>query len=188
MQQKYVYCNPFAAVGGSPLFAMQLARTRKYGVELGCIHSAAALAAYIYESKFSFRLRLGCYSLPFPVRLVCPILHLNRHGWKWALPPGARRRPFGLSRFNHYHISTYLPIFQSPLRLSAWCLGWGRPRGVAYSAAASRGSPGCYDTVMKPLIHTALVAFLLLYSLPRTSLCFAPRRRQRYVFPLGIVQ
>ena len=131
MQQKYVYLQPVCRCGRVAPLCNAAGRTRKYGVELGCIHSAAALAAYIYESKFSFRLRLGCYSLPFPVRLVCPILHLNRHGWKRTLPPGAHRRPFGLSRFNHYHISTYLPIFQRSLRPAAWCLGWGRPRGVA---------------------------------------------------------
>ena len=117
---------------------------------------------YRDESKVSIRLRLGCSVLPFPVRLVCPILLFNRRGWVWALQPpcAVDRLPCGRS-INHYLISTYLPIFQSSLCLAAGCLGWGRPRGVAYSAAALCGSPGCNDTIMKPQSHRT-VAFMVL--------------------------
>lgn len=140
---------------------------------------------YRDESNVSIRLRLGCSLLPFPVRLVCPILLFNRRGWVWALQPpcAVDRLPCGRS-INHYLISTYLPIFQSSLRLAAGCLGWGRPRGVAYSAAALCGSPGCNDTIMKP-DHTAL---LLLWFCQGWLLVLTPRRRQLYVFALGILQ
>ena len=161
--QKYVYCNPLAPW---PVLT-------NHG------------AVYMDESKVSIRLRLGYYTLPFPVRLVCPILRINRRGWVWALQPpcAVDRLPCGRS-INHYLISTYLPIFQSSLCLAAGCLGWGRPRGVAYSAAALCGSPGCNDTIMKPQSHRTVASM----GSCSPSFCFAPRRRQRYVFAPGILQ
>lgn len=44
------------------------------------------------------------------------------------------------------------------LYLAAGCLGWGCPRGVAYSAAALCGSPGCNDTIMKPQSHRTVAS------------------------------
>ena len=146
---------------------------------------------YRDESKVSIRLRLGCSLLPFPVRLVCPILLFNRRGWVRALQPpcAVDRLPCGRS-INHYLISTYLPIFQSSLRLAAGCQGWGCPRRCGLQCCRPLAAPlACNDTIMKPN-HTALLlhADLSLAGFPRLLLCLTPRRRQLYVFAPGILQ
>ena len=175
-------------MGGSPLFAMQLA------VHESTAWNLAASTARRLSPPISMKVNFHsvCASVATRCRFPCA-LYAQSYILTGTAGSGHyhQARAVGLSASLASTIILFQPIIQYVKVRFAFRLGaWGGVAPVVWLKVLPLpcGSPGCYDTVMKPLIHTALVAFLLLYSLPRTSLCLAPRRRQRYVFPLGIVQ
>ena len=130
---------------------------------------------YRDESNFSIRLRLGCSVLPFPVRLVCPILLFNRRGWVWALQPpcAVDRLPCGLIQpLSYFYLCSNISKVSLPCGLVP---GVGSPPWCGLQCCRSCGSPRRNDTIMKPhaIPHCCFLADLSFSGLSQgiTLLC-----------------
>ena len=140
--QKYVYvCSPFAAVRRFPI------------ITAWCI---LMNTPYVLKVKYlSLPLHIGCSALPFPVRFVCPILHFTGRLEEGITTTCAVAACLA-AIINHYHISTFIPIFQRSLLPCGWVPGVGSPPWCGLQCCRLSRLPRLLRYRNEKPFHTAL--------------------------------